>query len=349
MKRICLTLLLCGISALGFAANSSLLNTETLNLAPFEHVHVSGSLMVNAFLGQPNPTAYVSGPGNVAQCVTAKVEGDTLFLSNSMISHHLGDCGTASVNLNMGNLTKLTTYGPATFMASNVTNYIQKIEAHGNSTIQLDGKNIDVGNIFVDGPSNIMISHMNASALTIDADNAQDIRLYGKVNLVALHYDGSGNLIIPSSKSQIDTIYLSGDGNMQLFGEFAVRQIVYEGSGRLQMYWIDSPQLSVLARGHGTIQLAGVTQVFHTNLYDRIHLDARYLRARMAFIETHNDSDANVWVSNTLFTYAWDASNVYYYTKPGFLTTNNQTSGSVLAMHDIPKALVQFQPSFWDN
>lgn len=326
---------------------SSSLATQNVSLAAFNAISVEGNVAVNVFAGQTAQQLYITGPGSAQHCVNTSVTNGTLYIAANHISQN---CSAFSVNINMGPLTQITLTGPANLSVSGVSGSNLSVFASGGGNLAISGNNINLTDLTVRGPNQIYIRNLNSPALNVDALEAGDITLRGKINLVGLRYHGVGTLDLPNNlTANLPILDIEGSGTVKLHGVIHTQQLIFAGPGLAQIYWLSTPQLSISAEGNGIIELAGVTSVLHTNLWNGIHLEARFLRAKTGFIETHDVADANVWVSDTLFTFANQHSNIYYYTKPQFLTTDNRYSGSVLAMYNIPGALLSFQPGWFDN
>ncbi len=162
------------------------------------------------------------------------------------------------------------------------------------------------------------------------------------------YFDDSGNGNVHIDKL-ISTPKLNlscnSNGIITLNGTLCLSHLNYSGSGKLQLYWIDSPDLRISAYGQGIITLAGIAKVVDANVHGHTHLDLRYLRANSVFVQTYDYSVADVWAGNNLFALADNVSDIYYYHKPYYFIQFMRKSGSVLPMHEIPPAILHFEPT----
>ncbi|MGE3919551.1 MAG: DUF2807 domain-containing protein [Gammaproteobacteria bacterium] len=160
--------------------------------------------------------------------------------------------------------------------------------------------------------------------------------------------NGSGSLTASGKNINIGMLTVNGPGTVKINGYVILNKLLYNGSGQLQIYWVDSHDLSIVSFDHGLIQLAGRADLMHAVLYDHAHLDARFLRTKTAFVHTMARSQADVAVTKMLYTFALNNSNIYYFVAPIFLTTDNRSSGNVLNMAAIHKAILEFDPHMFD-
>lgn len=119
---------------------------------------------------------------------------------------------------------------------------------------------------------------------------------------------------------------------MRLTGVMNLKTLRFSGAGWLNMYWLDSPYLSVLGNDMAYAQLAGVAGTVEAHLYDNSHLDARFLRADKGFIITNQRANADVWVKESLNSYAKGRSNIYYYRDAEHNSPYMSENGAVMSM-----------------
>jgi hypothetical protein len=202
-------------------------------------------------------------------------------------------------------LDQLRYTGTGDVNAVNLSGVLNAI-VNGNGTIVLLGKNLNLHNLSVAGESNVHILGIDSNLL-----NVQD----------------------------------TGSGKVNLGGTMVLQNVLYNGTGPLSIYWVNSSHVNVTGNGQGRIFLAGIANMLDATLSHRTYLDAKYLHARRAFINTHDISRADVWTKCSLSTLATDASNIYYYNDPALSTGSYMgPPGAVIRMTGIDNDHVPVPP-----
>jgi hypothetical protein len=186
--------------------------------------------------------------------------------------------------------------GTGKVTATNLTGPINVV-AKGNGTVTLLGKNLDLRNVQVAAANNVHILGIKSSLLNVQDDGS------GKVNLA---------------------------------GTMVLQSVTYSGTGPLSIYWIDSSDVTVTGNGKGRIFLAGTAGNLDVNVAERTYLDAKYLRAKRAFVRTSDYARTDVWTQCSLSTLAMGSSNIYYYSDPALMVGSYaQPPAAVLRMTGI--------------
>lgn len=148
-----------------------------------------------------------------------------------------------------------------------------------------------------------------------------------------LYYSGTGNVTgnIPNNRAL--TVDAHGSGNVKLLGEICLKRLTQSGSNNVTVYWINSPGLSVNSEGKSEAFLAGKVDQLDVTLYQSAHLNARYLRAERAYINTTKNSVAEVSVTDSLNALASGNSNIYYFRNPRYIAPYMRDNGAVLPMY----------------
>ncbi len=118
--------------------------------------------------------------------------------------------------------------------------------------------------------------------------------------------------------------------NMFLDGKMTVNWLNSHGTGNIDVSWIQSHHMQMLATGTGRIRLAGVVHDMRARVYKHQLYQGQYLRVNNLMIATRDNSTADVFANNTLETFAYDWSNIYYYTTPNSLNRMTVQSGNVM-------------------
>lgn len=164
-----------------------------------------------------------------------------------------------------------------------------------NSSVNFQGNNTDLRYLSINGPANATFCGINSCGLTLQ-----------KTGFAQIHFEGMA----------------------------ALQNLTSSGPGSISLYWIDSPCLNLFANG-GRLFLAGRTGTLTATLSDHTYLDATNLRAQRAYVHTCRCACANVWVKDSLSTWAADSSTIFYFNDPAFVNKYMVPPGSVLRMSGI--------------
>lgn len=127
---------------------------------------------------------------------------------------------------------------------------------------------------------------------------------------------------------------VSHSGPVKLTGVSGLSHLMLDQTAPVAIAWVNSRQLNLDLSGKEHVFLAGTTDLLISHLSGQSSLDAKYLRAKTAFIETEGTSRAQVTVLDSLNAYARDQSNIYYYHVPKLVGRYYQGTGTVLYMGD---------------
>ncbi len=136
--------------------------------------------------------------------------------------------------------------------------------------------------------------------------------------------------------NQITSPALSIDANttgtIQLFGMVNLTRLLSTGSGIIQIQWIDSSQLRLDASGFSKIQLAGVANFVEMRLKDDSQFQGQYLRIGQISIQTKDNSQAKLLVTDSLRAFAYNNSNIYYFKRPASITEFTADSANIIQL-----------------
>lgn len=179
--------------------------------------------------------------------------------------------------------------------------------------------------------------HLTRDCTTLDVSGRVHADLGGeRVHLQAVRARHGASIHLTGVNTSVLNVNAVGNSNIELVGVMGLRQLRFSGSGRVKLYWVDSPAVQICGSGDGQAFVAGVTELLGVELRGCALLDARYLRARKAFVKTHNFSTAEVTVRDSLNALALDHSNIYYYRYAGLINEYMYDRGSVLYMGRVP-------------
>lgn len=185
-----------------------------------------------------------------------------------------------------------------------------------------------------DGMGTILGNHVHSGLLDLSINNPGQTKLSGSMVIRRLKVNGGGNVEISGVRTQFLQLKILGKTKLQLAGMVNISNLNIDGDGLLSMYWVKSPFLKICARGRTFIQLGGVVDKLDVELFGTAHFNGRYLRAKNAFVKTHQKSIADITVVKHQHTLALDASDIYFYKIPETKADFMAFDGSVLDMRD---------------
>jgi len=133
-------------------------------------------------------------------------------------------------------------------------------------------------------------------------------------------YCGNPNLVITAKDSA--SVYLQGINAVHAIQNDSINPMVING--------IQGKHLLLRSSRNGKIILSGKTEELDAQLEGSVMLDARSLQARSAHILTYDNTAAYVCVTEVLYGFAYDNSNIYYYETPQRVVKDTHASGNVL-------------------
>lgn len=252
-------------------------NCHSYQLPFYTRVVVNGPMQVNII---PCPTAgmQVTTDPCTYRFFNAVVVNQTLYLYMTQPPPKEKICfGPIFIKLNRNQISQIVDYGCGNITACNMCGSIS-VWQMGSGNIYLYGQNLNLQYLQACGCGNFYARGLSGCGLNITGNGTGHICLSGTVNLQNLRYFGNGSL---------------------------------------SLYWINSPYVSVYAGGYGRIYLAGVTGTLDAVLLNHSDLNARFLRADTAFVQTCGCALAEVY-ARRLNTAANGNSNIYYYRNLNF-------------------------------
>ncbi|CDZ75996.1 hypothetical protein BN59_00260 [Legionella massiliensis] len=203
---------------------------------------------------------------------------------------------------------------------------------YGAVTVEIRGHYLNA--FSYDGTGTIRGPNIHSGLLDLDIDNSGETTLGGSIVLRKLKASGGGNVQVSGVKSQYLQLDISGKTKVLLAGVINISKLDLKGEGMLSMYWINSPQLTFCGKGKVNVQLAGVVDKLDVELWGNSRFNGRYLRAKNAFVKTHDKAVAELTAIKHQHTLATDASDIYYYKIPNTKADFMAYQGAVLDMRD---------------
>lgn len=178
----------------------------------------------------------------------------------------------------------------------------------------------------------------------------QDLRLASiqgqSINLTQLIVTRVTHIQLNGLNSPNLELKVSHSGPVKLSGVTGLSHLGLDETGPVAVSWVNSRQLNLDLAGKEHVFLAGTTDLLISHLSGQSTLDAKYLRAKTAFIQAEGTSRAEVTVLDSLNAYAQDKSNIYYYHLPKLVGRYYQSTGTVLYMGDTAPPCLQPQCPF---
>ncbi len=173
--------------------------------------------------------------------------------------------------------------------------------------------------LYLSAPHSINQHAASPIRLTIGMPDIKSLNISDNIHVTGAHITSHHLVLIAADNSSVN-----------LSGMLNVRSITESGTSKINLQWINSPKLQVLCYDNAQIKLAGVTNILKARLFDFSLLKGRYLRANHIHIQTSGNAGANISALDSLRAFAYDWSNIYYYTQPQSLTRFTHHSGNVL-------------------
>ena len=155
----------------------------------------------------------------------------------------------------------------------------------------------------------------------INTNCVESVRLHEQSSIYAAHYR--------TAKMSVKS-YTSG--TIMLHGELNPYNIEQYGSGFINICNVNTSNLDITSQGPGLIRLAGKVDTLHVRGLVNAQIDAKFLRARDAWIEATGFSEVAVTADNALDGYATGSSYVYYYKTPQFFQPLTYEHANVMQM-----------------
>lgn len=177
-------------------------------------------------------------------------------------------------------------------------------------------------------------TNIHSGLLDLSIDNPGQTTLGGSLFLRKLVASGGGNIQLNDVNSQYLHLTIKDSTTVRIIGAINLSKLNLEGKGSLSMYWVKSDNLSICGKGTANIQLAGIVNTLELDLWDSARFYGRYLRARRAFVKTHDHAVADINALKHQHTLAMDASDIYFYNIPQTKADFMAYAGSVLDMRE---------------
>jgi hypothetical protein len=182
------------------------------------------------------------------------------------------------------------------------------------------------------GNGRITGHHLRANLENVLIDNDGETSLRGTILLNNMELLGKGYTQMSGVLSHHLHVKMSQEAKLRLTGIAALQHLEMKDKTWFSLSWVKTPSLILCASDKSYIELAGIANKLDAQLWNYSQLNARYLRARRAFVKTHNHSIAKISATQHQHTLAKDASDIEFYNLPDMKTDFMALDGSVLDM-----------------
>jgi hypothetical protein len=143
-----------------------------------------------------------------------------------------------------------------------------------------------------------------------------------------------GNAVVRGNHVQSAglTLIAAGDSQINLTGHLNVKRIDAHDDSDIALRWVSGSNVTVSADGGAQVTMAGNVNVLQAALQGGSCLHAKYLRSKVILVHTMQRTIATVFPLQSLYAFATDRSNIYYYTDPHYTLTDTHISGNVLQL-----------------
>lgn len=131
---------------------------------------------------------------------------------------------------------------------------------------------------------------------------------------------------------ELTALYVNSPWTVNLYGDVAPGYIVDRGHGLLTLRWLNVGELNLSALGNSRIELNGKADFLRASVSDHGFLDGRYLQVKDCYVHSTDHSLVTLHVSDTLHGFAYNHSQVLYYSKPRHISRVTRNSGNILQM-----------------
>jgi len=279
--------------------------TETRSLLAFDQVYIDAPVNVKLNTNKRMSQVTLTGRAPGLAMIDTRVKNQILYVTLGNKERYKGERGVhhspVELNIDMRTIHRLTYHGKGRLVARINTNYMDAWIKNPGETI-LDGQ-INLHQLTVIGPGYTQIRGLKGDNL--------------KVNLYQ-------------------------NPKVELTGLAALTRLDIKGDAVFSYYWLRGGRLVVRAReGSPRVQLAGIVEKLDVELWGGARFNGRYVRARETFVKTHQHAIADISTTARQHTLAMDASDVYFYNLPPFLSNFMAENGAVLDMRDWDLYLLQ--------
>lgn len=122
-------------------------------------------------------------------------------------------------------------------------------------------------------------------------------------------------------------------GKIDLSGTIGLQTLINRGPGMISIHQIKVQELHIINAGNASLDLGGHVRYLQVRLGGNSRLDATHVGADIAFVQTRDQAQARVNVTERLYAFATDQSMILYYSDPAAKVEYSSESGNVLKLN----------------
>lgn len=211
----------------------------------------------------------------------------------------------------------LFVHGSKPYQSVELENY-QELLTHGRKTKQQRPVLwVDNGVLYIDNEN--WMHDGQPMHININVKDLNGLFLTGNIMVVGDHITSNGMVIDDDSTR-----------NVYLDGVMTLNWLNSRNKGDIDVAWVRGNNFQMLGTGSGLIRLAGAVHNMHVRLYNKQKYAGQFLRTDDLMIQTRDDAEANVFARNSQESYAYDWSNIFYFTTPRSINRMTEGSGNIL-------------------
>jgi formylmethanofuran dehydrogenase subunit C len=204
-----------------------------------------------------------------------------------------------------------------------------------NGVVFADIRTTNLSSFTYKGRGKVVGASIRARLLDLSIDNPGKTIFSGAIVLRKLEASGGGYVQVSPIATRCLQLTISGNTKVSLGGGVMdLAKLTIDGNVGLCLPRVISHGLIIQGKGKACIQLAGAVDKLDVELWDSALFKGRYLRAKRAFVKTHDKAVADMTAVNHQHTFATDASDIYFYKIPNTKADFMACDGSVLDMRD---------------
>ncbi len=162
------------------------------------------------------------------------------------------------------------------------------------------------------------------------------VRVTTPGTLSSIYAFGSAEVIISDIYCPNLAIYAKDWGQVIVHGKVVLQKIETCSARNVVVDWTNSRHVIIAASGLGRVYVHGHTGVLSARTRGNACLEAQHLRAYQVYVEAFQTSIAKVFPIYSLYAFAGQSGNIFYYHKPRILMRHTEQSGNVLQVANRP-------------
>jgi hypothetical protein len=214
-----------------------------------------------------------------------------------------------------------------TSVSANIrTHYLNGLVYHGKGSIRGERLRANLEHVVIDNPGTTLLS--------------------GTIKLGYIEVRGGGATQIGGVIAPHLRVKISENSKLKITGQAALRHLSVKDTSWFSLSWLKTTTLIICASENAYVEIAGIVNKLDVELWNSAQFNGRYLRARRAYVKTHDKSVAKMAATEHQHTLAKDASDIRFYNLPEMKTDFMAQDGAVLDMRALNTPFVEEQTPY---